>query len=128
MHFESHRFWSFSFCIKTGIFTVSGINNKLINLTINTSTCMYTDTVQNHGFFCTKHILSPIPHTYCNKGYSFKMVISEDPWHSHPLPSVWQWNCHYLFLRLRSVATVIRPPNLLLAGGRTLESLRHRRG
>ena len=29
------------------------------------------------------------------------MVISDDPWHSHLLPSVWQWSCHYLFLRLK---------------------------
>ena len=33
------------------------------------------------------------------------MVISEDPWHSHLLPSVWQWISHYLFLRLTSVKT-----------------------
>ena len=35
--------------------------------------------------------------TYCDTGHSFLMVISEDPWHSHLLPSVWQWGCHYLF-------------------------------
>ena len=44
-------------------------------------------------------------HTYCDTGLPFVMVISEDPWHSNLLPSVWQWSCHYLFLRLRSVAT-----------------------
>ena len=27
----------------------------------------------------------------------FIMVISEDPWYSHLLPSDWQWICHYLF-------------------------------
>ena len=27
-------------------------------------------------------------HTYCDKGHPFIMVISEDPWHSHLLPSV----------------------------------------
>ena len=27
-------------------------------------------------------------HTYCGTGHLFKMVISEDPWHSHLLPSV----------------------------------------
>ena len=42
-------------------------------------------------------------HTHCDTGLPFIMVISEDPWHSHLLPSVWQWS--YLFLRLRSVAT-----------------------
>ena len=41
-------------------------------------------------------------HTYCDTGHHFRMVISEDPWHSHLLQSVWKWSCHYLFLRLRS--------------------------
>ena len=27
-------------------------------------------------------------HTYCGTGHPLIMVISEDPWHSHPLPSV----------------------------------------
>ena len=52
-------------------------------------------------------------HTYCDTGHPFIMVISEDPLHSHLLPSVWQWSFHYLFLRPRSVATGIRTPNLL---------------
>ena len=43
-------------------------------------------------------------HTYCDAGRLSIMVIAEDPWHSHLLPSCWQWSCHYLFLRLRSVA------------------------
>ena len=51
-------------------------------------------------------------HTYCNMGQPFKMVISEDPWHSYLWLSVWQWSCHYLFLRLRSVAAGIQTPNL----------------
>ena len=51
-------------------------------------------------------------HTHSDMGHPFIMIISEDPWHSHQLPSVWQWNCHYLFLRLRSVADGIRTPNL----------------
>ena len=41
------------------------------------------------------------------------------PWHSKLLPSVKQWSCLYLFLRLRSVAAGIRTPNLRLTG-RTL--------
>ena len=41
-------------------------------------------------------------HTCCDTGLSFIMVISEDPWHSHLLPNVCQWSCHYRFLRLRS--------------------------
>ena len=48
-------------------------------------------------------------HTYCDTGHPFIMVISEDLWHSHLLPSVQQCRCHYLFLRLRAG---IRTPNL----------------
>ena len=33
-------------------------------------------------------------HTYCDTGHP--LIISEDPSHSHLLPSAWQW-CHYLF-------------------------------
>ena len=36
-------------------------------------------------------------HTNCAMGHPFIMVISEDPWHSHPLPCVKKWSCHYLF-------------------------------
>ena len=36
-------------------------------------------------------------HTYFDTGHPFIMFISEDPWHSHLLLSVWQWSCHYLF-------------------------------
>ena len=55
-------------------------------------------------------------YTYCDMGHLFIMVISEDSWHSDLLPSVWQWSCHYLFLRLRSVAAGIQTPNLPLSG------------
>ena len=46
-------------------------------------------------------------HTYCDTGHPFTMVISEDLWHSHLFPSVWQWRCHYLFLWIRSVVAWI---------------------
>ena len=36
---------------------------------------------------------------------SCMMVISEDPWQSHVLPSAWMWSCHNLLLRIRSVST-----------------------
>ena len=52
--------------------------------------------------------------TYCDMGHPFIMVISLDAWHSHLLPSVWQWSCHYLYWRLRYVAAGIRTPNLPL--------------
>ena len=55
-------------------------------------------------------------HTYCDTGHPFIMVISEYPWHSYLLPGVWQWSCHYLFLRHRSVAAGIRTLNLPFAG------------
>ena len=48
--------------------------------------------------------------TYCDTGQPLIMVISEDPWHSHQLTNVWQWNCHYLFKRLRSIPLGDRTP------------------
>ena len=36
-------------------------------------------------------------HTYYDTGLPFIIVISEDLWHAHLLPSVWQWSCHYIF-------------------------------
>ena len=61
-------------------------------------------------------------HTHCDKGLTFIMVIFEAPWHSHLLPSVWQWSCHYLFLRLRSVATGDRNPISRMPGERSTSS------
>ena len=58
-------------------------------------------------------------HTYCDTGHPFIVVISEDPWHSHLLPSVWQWNYHYLFLWLKSVEAGIRT-QLSACGANTL--------
>ena len=56
-------------------------------------------------------------HIYCDTGQPFIMVIiSEDPWYSYLLPSVWQWSCQYLFSRLRSAAAGIRTPSLPFAG------------
>ena len=36
-------------------------------------------------------------HTYSNTEHPFIMVISEDPWHSHLLPGIWQWTWPFLF-------------------------------
>ena len=56
----------------------------------------------------------PMLSTHSHPGHPNLMVISEDPRHSHLLLSVKQWNCHYLCLRLRSVAAGIHKPNLPL--------------
>ena len=34
-------------------------------------------------------------------------IFSEDPWQWHLLPSIWQWNCHniYLFWLIKTVTT-----------------------
>ena len=67
-------------------------------------------------------------HTHCDTGLPFIiMVISEDPCHSHLLPSVWQWSYYYLFLRLRYVATGDRTPISRICEANAL-SLRHRGG
>ena len=56
-------------------------------------------------------------HTYCDAGHPFMMVISEDPWHSRLLPSVWSGAVTTgLCLRHGSVAAGIRTPNLPPAG------------
>ena len=58
-------------------------------------------------------------HKYCDRGLLFIFVISEDPWHSHLLPSVWQWSSHYLFLRLWYDATWNRTPISRMRGERS---------
>ena len=65
-------------------------------------------------------------HTFCDTGQLFIMVISKDPCLSHLLPSVWQRSCHYLFLRLKSVAAGIQNPTFRLRGVRS-SLLRQRR-
>ena len=45
--------------------------------------------IEQWGFFYVPHLLW--------HGSSVFKVISEDSWHSHPMSSVWQWNCNYLF-------------------------------
>ena len=62
-------------------------------------------------------------HIHCDTGLPFIIVISEDPWHSHLFPSFWQWSCHYLFLRLRSVATGDRTPISCMRGERSTSHL-----
>ena len=54
------------------------------------------------------------------------MVISENPSHSHLLCRVQKWSCHYMFLRLKSVAAWIRIPIIRLRDLRS-NPLRHGR-
>ena len=56
------------------------------------------DSLACYNYFDTWHLLI--------------MLTPEDPWHSHVhlLLSVWQWGCHFLFLRLRSVEAGILIP------------------
>ena len=66
-------------------------------------------------------------HTHCDTGLPFIMVISEDPWHSHLLPNVWQWSCHYRFYDVGLSRLGFENPTFRLRGQRS-NSLRHRRG
>ena len=75
--------------------------------------CKFWPVLDTHGHWYVNRKGSLTCHTYYDTGHPFIMVISEDPWHSRLLPS--EWSCHYLFLRLSSVAAGIRTPNLPLA-------------
>ena len=60
----------------------------------------------------TRHLwpFFSVPHVLWHGSPVYTIVISEDPRHSLLLPGAWQWNCHYLFYRLRCVATGVRTP------------------
>ena len=62
--------------------------------------------IEQWGFFCVPHLLWHGASVY--NGHLQGPV-------THLLPCVWQWSCHYLCLRLRSVAAGIRKPKLPLA-------------
>ena len=64
-------------------------------------------------------------HTNCDTRHPFIMVISEDPWHSHLLPSVWQWSCNYHYLGLSRLE--FEHPTFRLRGQR-FNPLRQRGG
>ena len=57
------------------------------------------------GFFSVPHLLWQWSAVYI-------IVIFGDLLHSHLLPSVGQWICHYFCLRRRSVALGIQTPNV----------------
>ena len=77
------------------------------NLDLHVYSALICMGIEQWGFFL-------VYLTCCDRGHPFifRMVISEDPWHSHLLPSVWQWKCHNLFVQLRTVTAGIRTPNL----------------
>ena len=52
----------------------------------NFDLCLTLMAIEQRGLFSVSHLLHP-----------FILVISEDPWHSHLLPSALQLRCHYLF-------------------------------
>ena len=61
-------------------------------LNFNLDSVQHTWTLSGEGSFAC--------HTYCDRRHPFIKVISEDPWHSPMLPSLWYWGCHYLFYDL----------------------------
>ena len=70
---------------------------------------------------------SLVCHTYRDTGHPFIMVISEDPWHSHLMPSFSQWSCHYCFNDLDLSRLGFEQPTFPLRGERSYP-LRQRRG
>ena len=72
--------------------------------------CSALIAIEQWGFFNVPHWHGPT---------LFIMVISEDPWHSHLLTSIWRWSCQDLFLLLRSVATGNRTPISRMRGERS---------
>ena len=72
--------------------------------------CLALMAIEKWGFLNVPHVLCEGLHL---------MIISEDPWHSQLLPSVWQWCYHYLF---RSVATGDRTPISRTWGERSTSS------
>ena len=71
--------------------------------------------------------VSLLCHTYWHTGHPFIMVFFEDPWHSHLMPSIWQWNCHYLFFNdLGLLRLGFELPTFRLRSERSYP-LRHRR-
>ena len=70
----------YQFCLFVFIFGGFSSNSRLFHRwrTANFDLCSVLMAIE-HSIAC---------HTYCDTGHRFKMVISEDPWHSHLLPGV----------------------------------------
>ena len=74
--------------------------------------CSALMSIEQWGFFNVPHPL--------RQGST---VYNGHLWHSHLLPSVWQLSYHYLFLRLRSVATGDRTLISRIRGKRSTSTL-----
>ena len=76
--------WSFSslenFSLETSPLPVKGCKFDL---------CPALMAIEQWGFFS-------VPHLLWHGALIYNGHI-QDPWHSHLMPSVWQWSCHYLF-------------------------------
>ena len=62
--------------------------------------------------------------TYCDTGHPFIMLTSEDTWHSHLMPDVWQWMCHYCINNLGLSRLEFEHPTFRLRGEQS-NTLRH---
>ena len=78
--------------------------------------CKFWPMPGTHGHWAVRVLLRATPTAIL---VPFIRIISEDPWHSQMLPSVWKGSCHYLFLRLRSVATGDRTRISRMRGARS---------
>ena len=72
----------------------------------NLGLCLVLMAIALWGLLSLPYLLWHGPYVY--------YVISEDTWHSHVLPSVYQWICHNPLKRLESVVAGFRTPKLLL--------------
>ena len=101
----------FGFFVPLEYFLLIWIRHNYRWKAANFDLCSAPMAIEQWGFFSGPRLLW--------RGHPFIKVISEDPWHSHLLLSVWQWSCRYIN---RSVTSGIRKPNLPLAG-RTLQPI-----
>ena len=80
----------FLVCLFGFFLSHSRIFHSCGDVTINVDLCPAFMPIEQWGFFSVAHLL------WHGAGHPFIMVISKGLWHSHLLPSVWQWSCHYL--------------------------------
>ena len=81
--------------------------------------CSALMAIEQWGFFSMSHLLW--------HGHPFIMVISEDPWQSHLMPSIEQWSCHFLFKQLGLSRPEFKHPTFRLRSKHS-NRLQHRLG